>query len=83
MIAAERWAQIDAAYYQIKLLRQTPARFAGLVYAWVLERTPHDKIDQLESDLDDLLPWEDSTSEAAAEIEGASFMAMAALPQDH
>lgn len=52
-----------------------------LVYAWLVARTPPDKIEELDAMLDDLLPWEDSTSEAAAELEGASFMAMAGLPQ--
>lgn len=74
-IASGRWPEIVAAYYQIDLVRCRPHKFANLVYAWALERVPHDKIDEWHQDLDDLLPWEDADSEAAVEIESASFMA--------
>lgn len=74
-IASSRWPEIVAAYYQINLLKQTPSKFIALVYTWALERVPHDKVDEWLADLDDLLPWEDVNSDAAAEIESASFMA--------
>jgi len=48
------------------------------VYTWAIERVPHDKIEEWLQELEDLLPWEDVDGEAAAEIEGASFMAMQA-----
>jgi len=77
-LASTRWAEIDAAYYQINLLRQKPHRFVNLVYAWAIERVPHDKLEQWEMDLVDLLPWQDATSTAAETIESDSFFAMQA-----
>jgi hypothetical protein len=79
-IASERWAEIDAAYYQPgrTILREKPHRFAGMVYAWAIERVPHDDLDEWLFDLRDLLPWQDSTSEAAADLESQSFLAMQA-----
>lgn len=52
-----------------------------MVYAWLVKHTDASKIAELDAELIDLLPWEDSNSEAAAELEGASFMEMAALNQ--
>lgn len=49
-----------------------------MVYSWVIERIPGDKLEDWLRDLEDLLPWQDTSSEAAAEIESESFMAMAA-----
>jgi uncharacterized linocin/CFP29 family protein len=74
-IAADRWEQIDAAYYQINLLRIPAYRFVGLVYAWAIERVPHDKLDEWKADLNELLPWQDGESEAAVEMESESFYA--------
>lgn len=47
-----------------------------MVYAWAKERVPHDKLDDWERDLVDLLPWQDSTSAAAVEAESESFFNM-------
>jgi len=47
-----------------------------LVYAWCVERVPPDKLDEWHADLVDLLPWQDSSSAAAEELESASFFAM-------
>lgn len=52
-----------------------------MVYVWALERIEHDKIDTWIRELNDLLPWQNVQSEAAAEIESASFMAMMAKQQ--
>jgi hypothetical protein len=49
-----------------------------LVYAWAIERVDPEKLDDWEQELVDLLPWQDSQSEAAAEIESESFMSMQA-----
>ena len=78
-IASLRWVDIDAAYYQINLLRQKPFRFLNLVLAWCRSRF-HDveELEKWEAALVDLLPWQTSASEAAAEIESASFLAMQA-----
>ena len=77
-IASERWPEIDAAYYQIDLLRLKPHRFLNLVYAWCVERVKHGEFEKWEQELYDLLPWQDSTSEAAVNAESESFMAMMA-----
>lgn len=75
-IAAVRWAELDAAYYQINLLRLRPHRFANLVYSWAITLVEPDKFEEWVFDLNDLLPWQDSTSEAAAELESQSFFSM-------
>jgi hypothetical protein len=49
-----------------------------MVYAWAIERVEHDKLDDWLAELTDLLPWQDSTSEAAANLESESFLAMQA-----
>lgn len=49
-----------------------------MVYAWAIERVEPDKFDEWLTELHDLLPWQDSTSEAAAEMESESFMDMMA-----
>ena len=77
MILSERWPEIDAAYYPANILRERPHRLLNLVYTWCLERLEHDKIEEWEQDLHELLPWQDATSEAAAQMESDSFRAMA------
>lgn len=76
--ASERWAEIDAEYHAlpIPLLRQKPHRFANLIYAWCIERVQHDKIDEWLQELEELLPWQDASSEAAIDAESASFFDM-------
>lgn len=59
-------------------MRLPPHRLANMVYSWCIERVPHDKLDEWLRDLVDLLPWQDTSSEAAVDIESESFMAMAA-----
>lgn len=48
----------------------------NFVYSWCIERVEHDKLDEWLTDLNDLLPWQDSTSEAAVNLESESFFAM-------
>lgn len=78
------WDQVAAHYHAMPrkpgsrthpLLIIPPAEFAGHVYAWVIERIQHDKLDEWHEDLRDLLPWQTSESESAEEIESASFYA--------
>ena len=80
ILASARWAEITSAYYHpgYSLFREKPYRFANLVYAWAIERVEHDKLDEWLSDLNDLLPWQDADSEAAAQLESESFLAMQA-----
>lgn len=75
-MASERWAEIDAAYYQTNLLRLSPSRFLNLVYAWCVERMDPEKLDEWNAELLELLPWQDSDSDAGADIESNSFMSM-------
>jgi hypothetical protein len=49
-----------------------------LVYSWAIERVNPEKIDDWEAELVELLPWQDTTSAAAEEIESESFMNMMA-----
>jgi hypothetical protein len=49
-----------------------------LVYSWAIERVEHDKLDDWLSELNDLLPWQDTNSEAAAMLESESFFNMQA-----
>lgn len=49
-----------------------------MVYAWCIERVEHDKLDDWKMELVDLLPWQDSSSAAAADLESESFLAMQA-----
>lgn len=74
-IASSVWPQLEEAYYQINLLDLTPAKLLNIVFVWYMKNIPSDKIEEARATLDDLLPWEDSTSAAAEEIESASFMA--------
>jgi len=80
VIASERFGEIDSAYHAlpVPLLRLPPHRYLNMVYSWVIERVPHDKLEDFMRDLEDLLPWQDTSSEAAIDIESESFMAMAA-----
>lgn len=50
--------------------------YLNFIYAWCLPRVDPEELDQWITDLDDLLPWQDSTTEAAANIESQSFMNM-------
>ena len=77
-LAADHWPRLDAAYHLIDLRRQRPARFADLVWAWCVNNTASDKIDEWLNELVDLLPWQDVLSEAAVNLESDSFMAMSA-----
>ncbi len=77
-LASDRWAELDAAYYQTNLLRLRPHRFTNLVYAWAIERVKSDELDDWKNELLDLLPWQDVDSEAAVNLESESFLAMQA-----
>lgn len=59
-------------------MRQPPWRIASLTYAWAIERVDPEKLEDWEMELVDLLPWQDSHSEAAIQIESDSFFAMQA-----
>jgi len=71
-----KFAQIEAAYYSVDLMRVPRRKLLNMVYAWAIERVPPDKVEEWERDLKDLLPWQDGESEAAIEAESDSFFAM-------
>jgi hypothetical protein len=75
-IAADKWPQLSAAYYQINLLRLPGHTFVNYVYSWAVERVPSDKLSEWLSELRDLLEWQDADSESAADMESESFMNM-------
>lgn len=75
-IAVARWAELDAAYYQVDLLSLRPYRLLNLVYTWCIERVPQDRLESWLEELHDLLPWQDSDSAAAEQVESESFMNM-------
>ena len=55
-----------------------PHRYLNMVYAWAIERVKHDELDDWLNELYDLLPWQDTDSETAVNLESDSFLAMAA-----
>lgn len=57
------------------LLLLPMSEFAGHIYSWAVERVEHDKLEEWEWEMNDLLPWQDADSAAAEEIESASFFA--------
>lgn len=70
-----QWPLIEASYYQIDLLRQKPNRFLNLVYAWLIERVPADKIEDSLAELREPLDWQDLDSTYVESLESDSFMA--------
>lgn len=76
-IAAEIWPLLDAAYVAspVPLMKMAPHRFANMVYAWCVERLPGDKLDDWLTEMNELLEWQDTESEAAVNLESESFLA--------
>lgn len=74
-VAADYFGLIEAAHPTLDLLRLPPRKFLNIVYLWVIERIPYDRIAEWQAELVELLPWQDSQSAAAEELESASFMA--------
>ena len=76
-IASERWAEVEATYYQADILGYRIDRFFNLIFAWCVERVDHEKREEWELALDMPLPDESPSayvSEASAEAEGALFL---------
>ena len=77
-IGVERWAEVEATYYQEDVLGFRIDKYLNLVYAWCVPRIDPEKLEEWIVALDNPLPWESPSahvSEAAAESEGAMFMA--------
>lgn len=77
-LGATYWPQISAYYHASRtpLLRMPSHEYLNMVYSWLIERVPHDKLDDWLTELHDLLPWQDADSEAAIEMESEAFMKM-------
>lgn len=80
-LATMEWPRIEAAYYNIDLLKVSPRKFVNLVFAWWLEHIDPAKYEERMQDLQEPLPWQDSTSLAAEEIESDSFLALMAAQE--
>ena len=75
-IASERWAEVEAAYPTVSLLRFPRARFLNLVYVWAIERVPSDTLEQWKADLVEPLPWQSVDSEYVIQMESDAFFDM-------
>lgn len=81
-IAEQRWAEVDAAYYQVNILGFRPSRFLNCVYTWCLERIPPDKREQWEMMLEAPLPGKEKVvTERQLELESEGFMGLLAMQQ--
>jgi len=80
-IGVERWAEIEAAYYQETILSFRIDKYLNLIFAWCLAQmagAEPEKIEEWIMSLDHPFPWETPgsyVSEAEVEAEGAMFMA--------
>lgn len=77
-VADERWAEIEAHYLSVDLLRLPPAKFLNAVYAWAVKHMDLEQREKWDMMLTAPLPGTERTarpSEAQVEAEGASFLA--------
>jgi hypothetical protein len=82
-VAAERWAELDADYIAVDLIRLPPHRFLNCVYKWCLDRIDPEKVEDWEMMLSAPLPGEKPAkpTESELEAEGAAFMQMMQIEQ--
>ena len=78
-IAAERWAELDAAYPGVDLLRLPCHRFLNYVWTWCLLRIPGDKMEQFVHEMNAPLPGsrgsgKPQASQAQLDEEGQDFL---------
>lgn len=57
-VAVERWAELDAAYITVDLVRLPLDRFLNCVYAWCIERIPEERVEEWVFQLNAPFPWE-------------------------
>ena len=77
-VADERWAEIEAHYIAIDLLRLPPAKFLNAVYAWCVKYMDPEDREKWDIMLTAPLPGAEKrrqSSEAEVEAEGAAFLA--------
>jgi hypothetical protein len=77
-IAVERWAELDATYASIDLIRLPPHRFLNLVWTWCLEHLPADKKEEWLYQMSSPLPGQEKKKPSASEIDadGEAFIAL-------
>ena len=82
-VAAERWAEVEAAYATIDLFSIGCRRFLNCVYAWCVARIPDENREEWDTQLIAPLPGQEAAlpSEAQIEQEGMDFMAAMAAHQ--
>lgn len=74
-IAAERWAELDASYISVNLLRLPTHRFFNAVFAWCVERIDPEKREEWEMQLNEPF-YNDTPTQAQLEREAEGFMAL-------
>ncbi len=77
-VAEERWAEIEAHYIVVDLLRLHPAKFLNAVYAWCVRHMQPEDREKWDIMLTAPLPGTERRprlTEAEAEVEGAAFLA--------
>lgn len=57
-IAADRWAEVDAAYPSIDLIRLPIDRFCNFVYTWCIKYVDPKAFEEWKMALTAPLPWE-------------------------
>lgn len=78
-IAEARWAEIDAEYATVDLIRFPLHRFLNCVFTWALNRVPPDKVEQFMFELEKPIPGRERVvSQDQIEEEGQLFMALMA-----
>ena len=74
-IAASRWAEVEARYYQVDLLDLSVRKFLNLVFAWCVEGRDPEKIEEWLYLLEQPLPGEEKkVSDSDLEADAKSFM---------
>ena len=80
-VAAVRWAEVEAAYYQIDLLTVGPRKFLNLVYAWCVQWMDPEKREEWEQALNAPMEGTRHPTDLQLEQEGADFMATLQMHQ--
>jgi hypothetical protein len=77
-VADERWAEIEANYIAVDLLRLPPAKFLNCVYAWAVKYMTAEDREKWDIMLTAPLPGTEKNhrpTESEVEAEGAAFLA--------
>lgn len=80
-IAAERWAEVEAAYYQVDLFTIGPRKFLNCVYAWCVQHMNPEGRERWDQMLNDPLEGQVRVTDRQIEQEGADFLATMQMHQ--